>query len=63
MYKRTNKTKFSFFNKKLLIDLYINKNLSTTKIAEKYGCCEPTILFYLKKYNIKTRPSNTEIAK
>ena|SRR3989338_7552051 len=41
-----------------LIDLYKNKRLLPSKIAEKYNCKLCTILDRLKEYGIKIRPSN-----
>lgn len=35
-----------------LYDLYVVQGLSTYKIAEIYGCCQTTIQYKLKKYNI-----------
>lgn len=44
--------------KKYLYHLYWKRGLSTMFIAKQFGCCDWTIRFYMKKYNIKRRPSN-----
>lgn len=36
----------------LIIDLYVNQGLSTTKIADQVGCTYPTIVKVLKKRNV-----------
>lgn len=41
--------------KERLIELYINKKLSTAKVASYFGCNHVTILNYLKFYNIPRR--------
>lgn len=41
--------------KEYLIEEYVNKNLSSTKIANKFGITKEAILYYLKKYEIPTR--------
>lgn len=38
-----------------VLELYINKKMSSDKIAEKYGCCKATILKRLKAADIAVR--------
>lgn len=38
-----------------IIDLYVNKKLSTYQIAKEYSCCQTTIVNILKENNIKMR--------
>ena len=40
-------------DKEELYDLYVVQGLSQTQIAKMYNCCYQTILYKLKKYNIK----------
>jgi hypothetical protein len=47
-------------SKKKLIKLYRDKKLSSIKIAKKFNCTRQTILYYLKKYKIKTRKTKLE---
>ena len=46
-------------SKHILYDLYVNKLFSTRKVAKEIGCCKGTIIYYLKKYNIKRRDRST----
>lgn len=46
----------SFFTSSELRDLYLNQHLSTYDIAEKFGCDPKTVYYWLKKFNIPTRP-------
>ena len=43
--------------KEVLYDLYVNKGLSTYKIAEMYGVSYEAVRYWLKKYGIPTRPA------
>ena len=45
------------FSKDLLQELYAQKLMSSTKIAEKFFVSQRTVINYLKKYSIPTRPS------
>lgn len=40
-----------------ICDLYLNKEMSSTKIARRYRCCKATVLKILKKRRIKRRPA------
>ncbi len=42
-------------NEKILIELYIDKRLSQSKIAEILGVKQQAVAFYCKKYSIKSR--------
>lgn len=46
-------------DKDLLINLYVNQKLSIRDVAKNLGCWEKSVLFWLKKYGIKTRPVGT----
>lgn len=46
----------SFFTAAQLRKLYIHNHLSTYDIAEKLNCDPKTVYYWLKKYNIPTRP-------
>ena len=46
----------SFFTRDQLYDWYRTKQLSTYSIAEICGCDPKTVYFWLKKFNISTRP-------
>jgi len=39
-----------------ILDLYVNKKMSSGKIAEKYGCCKATILKRLRATKVNLRP-------
>ena len=44
--------------------MYLEQKMTTTDIAQVYGCSQPTISSYLKKYNIPTgRAPNGTVAK
>jgi 5-methylcytosine-specific restriction endonuclease McrA len=43
-------------DKQQLLEHYINQRLSSRECAELLGCNQKTILNYLKKYNIPSRP-------
>lgn len=51
------------FSKKLLRELYLDKEFSSSKIAKKYNCSESKINYWLKKYNIKKRTISDAIYK
>ena len=42
-------------DKDWLYKKYIKEKLSILKIADVCGCCDGTIYYWLKKFNIKTR--------
>lgn len=46
----------SFFTSSQLKNWYIDQHLSTYDIAEKLGCDPKTVFYWLRKYNIHTRP-------
>ena len=48
-------------NKNLLYDLYVNKNLSLSKIASMHSVSSMTVRAWLHNNNIKTRPSTQTI--
>ena len=46
------------FSKELLEDLYLNQKLSLSQIGKKFDCESTNILYWMKKFKIKRRPSN-----
>lgn len=42
-----------------LIELYVNKGLSSQKVAEKLGVWQKSVIFWLRKYDIEIKPVGT----
>lgn len=49
-------------NKDALKDMYVNKRMSSTEIAEKLGCSPRTIRRWLDRHGIEIRPKNVAIS-
>lgn len=59
--KGEDNSKYKKLDEEKIIDLYINKKLPTTKIAEIFNVYPPTIVKRLKKNNIQLRKQPTKI--
>jgi len=46
--------------KEKLVDLYINKGLKLKEVGAIIGCSDTTVLYYMRKYGVPTRPKNTQ---
>ena len=47
-------------NTRVVADMYVECGMSTTQIAEVFGCAPSTVYKYLKREGVKMRPCNSD---
>jgi len=51
----------AYKSERYLRSMYLTQSLSAQTIADKLGCCERTILYWIDKHDIETRPDHRHI--